>query len=219
MTVQEIISDRQIESVLHFTTNRGLVGTLASKSLLSRHRLNDEQYLEYVLHVNAARRPEAAADFDKSQNWLDYVNLSISEINRRYLSVSKRWHNNSDVWWCILAFDSDIMTHDRVAFATTNNSYPLCERNEGVEGLAALFAQRIRRKDGWTVSRGHRPTNLPTCEQAEVLYPEAVSTEYLRSIYVEEDDHHDRASGWLREFGFNDVDVIISTQKFLGSPN
>lgn len=219
MTVQEIISERQIESVLHFTTNRGLVGTLARKSLLSRHRLNDDQYLEHVLHVNAAMRPEAAADFDKSQNWLDYVNLSISEINRRFLEVSKRWHNNSDVWWCILDFDSDIMTHDRVAFATTNNSYDLCERNGGVEGLEALFAQSICRKHGWTVWRGIRPSNLPTCEQAEVLYPEAVSTEYLRCVYVEGDDHHDLASGWLHEFGFNDVDVVISTQKFLGSPN
>ncbi len=219
MTVQQIISDRQIERVLHFTTNRGLVGTLASKSLLSRHRLNHEQYLEHVLHVNAARRREAAVDFDKSQNWLDYVNLSISEINRRYLIVSKHWHNNSDVWWCILAFDSDIMTHDRVAFATTNNAYELCERKGGVEGLEALFAPSIRRKPGWTVARRHRATNLPTCEQAEVLYPEAVSTEYLRCIYVEEDNHHDRASGWLREFGFNAVDVVSSTQKFLGSPN
>ncbi len=67
--------------------------------------------------------------------------------------------------------------------------------------------------------RGPRPANLPTCEQAEVLYPEAVSTEYLRCIYVDEDDHHDQASGWLQEFGFKDVDVVISTQKFLGSPN
>ena len=109
VTIQEIISDRRIESVLHFTTNRGLVGILANGSLLSRHRLNDDQYLEHVLHVNAANRPEAAANFDKSENWLDYVNLSISEINRRFLEVSKRWHNNSDVWWCIFAFDSDIM--------------------------------------------------------------------------------------------------------------
>lgn len=219
MTVQQMISARQIERVLHFTTNRGLVGTLASRSLLSRHRLPHEKYLEHVLHVNAANRPEAAADFDKSQNWLDFVNLSISEINRRFLLVSKRWHNNSDVWWCILAFDPGIMTHDHVTFATTNNSYDLCERNAGVEGMEALFAQRIQCKYGWTVSRGLRPTYLTTCEQAEVLYPEALSTDYLRCIYVEEDDHHDRASGWLQEFGFNEVDVIISTRKFLGSPN
>lgn len=219
MTVQQVISDREIESALHFTTNRGLVGTLAMKSLLSRRKLSDENYLEYVLHVNSAKRPEAATDFDKSKNWLDYVNLSISEINTRYLSVSRRWHNNVDVWWCILDFDSDIMTHDHVFFSTTNNSYALCERNEGADGLEALFADKIRRKQGWAVWRGSRPSHLPTCEQAEILYPRAVSTEHLRRIYVEEDDHQDLALGWLQDFGLNGVDVVVSAQKFGGNPN
>ena len=219
MTIQQIVSDRGIERVLHFTTNRGLVGTLAKGALLSRFRLQDEQYLEHVLHVNAARRPEAAAAFDKERNWLDYVNLSISEINRRYFDVSMRWHNNSDVWWCILSFDSEIMTHQDVFFATTNNSYDLCKRNEGTDGLEALFVGKVQRKPGWSVQRGSRPSHLPTCEQAEVLYPREVPTEYLRCIYVEEDDHHDVAGGWLQEFDLKGVNVIVSPQKFRGNPN
>lgn len=219
MTVQQIISTRKIRSALHFTTNRGLVGTLAVGCLLSRYRLKDEHYLEHVLHVNSAQRPEAAADFDKSENWLDYVNLSISEINTRFLTVSKRWHNNSNVWWCILDFDSNIMTHDHVFFATTNNSYTLCQRNEGSHGLEALFVDNIQRKERWSVWRESRSPHLPTCEQAEILYPGAVSTEYLRRIYVEEDDHHDMAGGWLQEFDLKGVNVIVSPQKFRGSPN
>ena len=219
MTIQQIISDRRIERVLHFTTNRGLVGTLAQRSLLSRSRLHDEQYLEYVLHVNAARRPEAATDFDKEQDWLDYVNLSISEINRRYFRVSMHWHNNSDVWWCILSFDPEIMTHQHVFFATINNSYTLCKRNEGADGLESLFVGKIQRKLGWSVSRRSRPSHLPTCEQAEVLYPGKVSTEYLRCIYVEKDNHHDVACGWLKEFNLNGVDVVVSPQTFQGCPN
>ena len=219
MTIQQIISDRGIERVLHFTTNRGVVGTLAQGSLLSRSRLHDEQYLEYVLHVNAARRPEAAADFDKERNRLDYVNLSISEINRRYFEVSMRWHNNSDVWWCILSFDPEIMTHQYVFFATTNNSYALCKRNEGADGLEALFVDKIKRKPGWSVPRRSRPSHLPTCEQAEVLYPGEVSIEYLRCIYVGKDDHHDAARGWLQEFDLQGVDVVVSPQKFKGCPN
>lgn len=219
MTIQEIISDRGIEHVLHFTTNRGIVGTLASRCLLSRFRLPQEKYLQHVLHVNAAVRPEAAVFFDKSKNWLDYVNLSISEINSRFLRVSRRWHDNSNVWWGIFAFDAEIMTHDGVAFATTNNAYDQCIRAGGVEGLNALFAPRIQCKQTWSIPRRDRPPHLPTCEQAEVLYPAGVSTEFLRRIYVKEDDHHDQASGWLSEFGFDDVDVVISAQKFLGRPN
>ncbi len=219
MTIADEIRCRGIGEVLHFTTNRGIVGTLASQALLSRHRLPREKYLQHVLHVNSAVRPEAADFFDKSQNWLDYVNLSISEINNRYFAVSQRWHVNDDVWWGILSFDAEVMTHDGVVFATTNNGYERCLRQAGTDGLNALFTPTIRRKESWRAIRGNRPPNLPTCEQAEVLYPGELSTEFLRRIYVREDDHHDQARGWLREFGLREVEVVISPNKFLGRPN
>lgn len=98
MTIADSVQQRGIAEVLHFTTNRGIIGTLATGALLSRHLLPQEKYLHHVLHVNAASRPESLRDFDKSQNWLDYVNLSISEINRRYFEFSSRWHKDSDIW-------------------------------------------------------------------------------------------------------------------------
>ena len=220
MSLKTLIRDRGIDSALHFTTNRGLVGVLAVGALLSRRRLGKEDLLEHVLHVNAARRPEAAADFDKSKDWLDYVNLSISEVNSRFLEVSRRWHNRSDVWWCILEFDGNILAHDGVYFTTTNNSYDLCMRGAGAEGLQALFANRIVRKsNGWSVDRRGRRQELPTCEQAEVLYPESVSIEYLRRVFVNDGDHYDAVGGWLQEFNRDHVEVTLSTRKFGGQPN
>ena len=219
MSVGQIIQERGIQSVLHFTTNRGLVGVLAVRCLLSRRKLRDEQLLEHVLHVNAAYRPEAAAAFDKSEDWLDYVNLSISEVNTRFLAVSKRWHNNVAVWWCILEFDSEILTHDGVYFATTNNSYGQCLRGADGEGLTALFQERVWRKADWSVRRYGRPTHLPTCEQAEVLYPERLRGQHLRRVYVADEEHYDVVGGWLREFDFPDVEVLHSSDKFGGSPN
>ena len=219
MTLHDVITRRQIVSVLHFTTNRGLVGTLAVGGLLSRHRLAEEHYLEHVLHVNSAHRPEASADFDKSENWLDYVNLSISEINTRFLHVSKRWHNNSSVSWCIMDYCTGTMEHDGVFFATTNNSYPLCRRQTGLAGLQALFAGTINRKPGWMALRADRPPHLPTCEQAEVLYPRAISNAFLQRIYVEHAVHQDVVRGWLQDFSVEGVDVVLSPNKFRGSPN
>lgn len=220
MTIQGIIDRRGIREVLHFTTHRGLVGTLASTALQSRYRLPEDQYLQHILHVNAAVRPEASAFFDKSENWLDYVNLSISEINRRYFEVSERWHEEGEVWWAILSFDAVVMTHENVVFATTNNSYDLCLRERGDEGLNALFAPVIDRKSpSWKARRGSRATALPTCEQAEVLYPAAVSTNFLRRVYVREEEHQDQVSGWLEEFGLPGVEVVWSPQKFLGKTN
>ena len=219
MKIAKFLREQGIDSTLHFTTNRGLVGVLASGKLLSRSRLSNEKLLEYVLHVNAARRPEAAADFDKSENWLDFVNLSISEINTRFYAVSRRWHNSADVWWCILEFDSEILMHEGVYFATTNNSYELCERGTGIDGLQTLFADRVSRKAGWSVSRHGRSPNLPTCEQAEVLYPQPVSIDHLRRIYVQDAEHYDAVGGWLLEFDRSGVDIEVSREKFGGQPN
>lgn len=219
MTIAEEIQRRGIDEILHFTTNRGIVGTLFSGALLSRQQLPHEKYLEHVLHVNSASRPEAAEFFDKSQNWLDYVNLSISEINRRFFEFSQGWHEDADIWWGILAFDPVLMTHDGVVFTTTNNSYEHCVRRDGLAGLNLLFEPRIRRKQTWTVQRVGREDRLPTCEQAEVLYPRQVSTVLLRRIYVMEGDHHDQARGWLRECGLPDVQVSINPAKFIGCKN
>lgn len=220
MTIQGIIDQRGLREVLHFTTERGLVGTLASRALKSRYRLPNDQYLQHILHVNAAVRPEANAFFDKSDNWLDYVNLSISEINRRYFEVSERWHAEGDVWWAILSFDAVVMTHENIVFATTNNSYDMCVRNSGHDGLNALFAPVIYRKaPSWRAHRRGRKTALPTCEQAEVLYPAAVSTDFLRRVYVREEEHQDQVSGWLEEFGLPGVEVVWSPAKFLGEKN
>ena len=220
MSVSGIVAQRGITEVLHFTTNRGIVGALDSKALLSRFRLPQDKRLEYVLHVNAANRPEAATFFDKSRNWLDFVNLSLSEINARYFQVSNRWHHDNFVWWGILAFDTEIVAHEGVVFATTNNSYDQCIRNSGEEGLEALFPPVINRKsNGWKAYRGGRGAHLATCEQAEVLYPGAVSTDFLRRVYVSEDDHHDQVMGWLREFAVEGVEVVIDARKFVGAPN
>ncbi len=220
MSIAEEIQRRGIQEVLHFTTNRGIVGTLAKGALLSRHRLPQEKYLEQVLHVNSATRPEAAEFFDKSLNWLDFVNLSISEINRRFFEFSTHWHKDTHIWWGILSFDPVVMTHNGVVLTTTNNSYePYCVRQEGLDGLNLHFQPRVRRKNGWYAQRAGRALHLPTCEQAEVLYPGEVQTAHLRRIYVMEGDHHDQARGWLREFELPNVEVVINPAKFIGCKN
>ena len=224
MTVASQIIDRGISEVLHFTTNRGITGTLYNRYLMSRPRLSADQYLKHVLQLNWQDRPEESVFFDKSEDWISFVNLSISAINKRLFRLSQVRHNASDLWWCILAFDPEIMAHSGVWFATTNNGYDACVRGYGETGLMQLFANRIKRKtDGmygaWNVSRGSRTDELPTCEQAEVLYPDQLSLEYLRRIYVVEDEHHDMIAGLLADFSYENIEVIVEPEKFRGQPN
>jgi len=60
---------------------------------------------------------------------------------------------------------------------------------------------------------------LPTCEQAEVLYPQEISTNWLKRIYVIDDETHDIVGGWLDEFEFDGIEIVISPEKFAGMPN
>lgn len=219
MTVLEQCVLRGITELLHFTTNRGVVGTLYTKALMSRRRLPEEKYLSHVLALNSPRRREEQADFDKSEDWLDYVNLSVSEINASFLGFSRRWHQ--DLWWAILSFDSIIASHDGVYFATTNNSYDRCVRTSGDEGFSALFEPLVQRKSSpvWWVRRLERADRLTTCQQAEILYPGAVPLQYLKKIYVSEEQHYYSVYSMLRTADVQGVEVVVDALKFNGEPN
>ncbi|NKJ23285.1 DarT ssDNA thymidine ADP-ribosyltransferase family protein [Dyella sp. SG609] len=219
MTVKDALLRKNISEVLHFTTNRGLVGALAARALLSRAQLPKEKLLEHVLHLNSQYRAEAQPYFDKQEHWLDFVNLSISAVNSRFFSISRRWHLHEDIWWTILSFDSVIATHDGVRFATTNNSYEHCERGHGEAGFEQLFKPSISCKGSWVVYRKNRPSNLPTCEQAEILYPRSLSIDYLRKVYVANTEAQDIVVGWLEEFDVKDVHAVVEPSKFEGIPN
>lgn len=179
MTIREIILKRKIKEILHFTTNRGITGILASNALKARKLLPEEKYLEYVYQYNCPFRP-------RDQAWWGYVNLSITSVNRRLFGISAgKWHAHEDGWWCILSFDPKICTHKGVYFTTTNNMYSGVIRKKGPLGLEALFAPSIAQWQGKAISRpSSLPENQPTCEQAEVLYPKEVSLEYLLQVYV-----------------------------------
>lgn len=183
MTITYIIQMRGIKEILHFTTNVGLTGILASKAVKPRKSLPKDKYLEYIYLYNCEDRSRDAA-------WHGYVNLSITKVNWRLFSISMfKWHSNIDGWWCILSFDPIILTHQGVFFTTTNNIYTGVKRKTGAEGLEQLFAEKVVRWEGAVVTRMQStPANQPTCEQAEVLYPGELSLDYIKAIYTK-DDH------------------------------
>lgn len=219
MNIEQYIADTGIKEILHFTTERGLTGCAGSGEVLSRKALNVDQYLSFIASPVSSERREAQETFNKDEDWLDYINLSISEINTNYFNAAKHWFCGEDKWWCIMAFDPIILTHHKVYFTTTNNIYTSVLRIPGLAGLQAMFAETITRWRGNTISRNGRPQNLTTCEQAEVLYPNPLNMNFLRSVYVHNQEQAASIHGTLRSFGFHSVNVIICPEKFLGVPN
>jgi hypothetical protein len=204
-------AERGITELLHFTTNNGALGILATGFVLSRDRLAKEQYIEHIYTPNCPSR-------HKDSEWTDYVNLSISRVNGRMLGISSgRWHATEDLWWVVLALDGSLLTHPDVHFVTTNNTYHNClKRNTGVEGLRALFAHSV--EWGWQGSHVTRYRGMPdawtTDPQAEVLYPGQVPIELLRAIYVREEEHADTVRSWFPIFQVLPVPVEYRPEVF-----
>jgi len=185
-------NSRGITEILHFTTNKGLIGVLAKQAVLCRDLLESDQYLEHIYTRNCADRSKAA-------EWTGYVNLSISCVNGPMFDSSERWHATEELWWAVLAFDASILADPGVVFATTNNTYPVVKRIGGVDGLAALFANRV--PWGYYGSVRQRVPGMPdawtTDVQAEVLYPAKIQIDRLMAVYVREDEHIDAVNALL----------------------
>lgn len=189
-TIADFIAAKGITEVLHFTTYQGLLGILAARGVLSRYRLEEDELTQAIqLPVWSVR---------KDPDWTDYVNLSITEMSDRMFATSKKRHG-SDVWWAVLSFSPEILTHEGVWFTTTNNTYEgKVRRGEGLEGLEDLWSDAIPWGPYTSISYRHKyvPDNRPTDPQAEVLYPIAVALDYLQAIYVKEEEHIDTIAGW-----------------------
>jgi hypothetical protein len=208
MTVIGHVAMRQIKEVVHFTSNHGCLGTLYTKELQSRLRLEGDPMIEYLFKPNPSLRKDLA--------YLDYVSLSIAHINTQFYNISANsWHRDEPIFWCVLSFDPIILSHPGVVFATTNNIYSSVRRGLGASGFEALFADQVVRWSGNAVFRSPALSAWhPTCFQAEALYPSAVSTDHLQCIYVQAHADQSEVVGFLKATFHRDVEVSIVPEKF-----
>lgn len=206
-----VIKGRGVEEVVHYTTSDGLVGILHLKRVLSRPKLPKEKSLEFILTFNT---PTV-----RDRGWENYVNLSITDINTKLFGHSfKKWHK--DAKWRILAFDPIVMTHDGVVFTTTNNAYySAVVRCPGREGLEKVFAEEVKDYEGGVITKkrsNKRPARNTTSEEAEVLYPHELSTEFLKRVYVMTGEEQDEVYAQIHAVDHPPVEVIVSPEKFEG---
>ncbi|ATH81272.1 DUF4433 domain-containing protein [Pseudomonas sp. KHPS1] len=208
MSIERFIKDRKIESIVHFTTNRGSLGIFASEALKSRKRLAVDEQLQHIFQPNAQNRNKDAA-------WLDYANLSISRINTSFFGFSGNWHREKNFFWCIFDFAPEIMLHEGVWFTTTNNIYTGVGRSPGLPGLEAAFQDVTTQWAGQMVRRPlNHPPCLPTCPQAEVLYPGELSTEHLQRIYARCESDSDELAAQMAAVGHRQIPVEVNPDLF-----
>ena len=207
MSISDIISARNINEIVHFTTNKGLIGVLATKFLKARSHLKNEQYLEFILHENSKFRSDL--------EWVDYISLSVTRMNTSFFNQCTRWH--ADIQWCAICISASVLGDKGVVFTTTNNIYrDSVIRTEGPQGLEAIFAPSISGRYGLLCNRGSAvPDNVPTDIQAEVLYPNQISIDYIQRIVVRTDNDADEMCGITNLFLHSShIPVIVDPDFF-----
>jgi len=182
---------RGVREILHFTPTTGLAGIFASGSVKSRASLPLDQQLEHVYRPNTVNEQR-----QRDLEWHDYVNLSISRINKHMFNYSNKTNAHHDPSWVVLVFSVNILSAPGVVFASTNNTYSGCVRFEGDLGFSRLFEPSITRWSGSAVGRlESHERSWPTDRQAEVLYPFALSLEHLDGLVARDDRGCDDING------------------------
>jgi hypothetical protein len=206
LTPTEVAAERGVTEIVHFTTDTGVMGFLVKGALLSRQGVGSDPDLAFIfLNVWPLKVPE----------WAGHISLSISRINRDLFDRAEK--NLPDHWWAVLSFDPEILDHDGVVFATTNNSYvEVCRRAGGVEGFADLFSQEVPWGHYGSVHTRNSgtPRNWTTDIQAEVLYPTAIPIGYLQRIYVQLADHRRLIKAWCSAFEVAEPDIEVQPEMF-----
>lgn len=207
MSIIQKIEELGISEILHFTRGDNLVGILQRGGILSRTLLESERaefkLLEYV-------GDSAWPDRSRDAAWWGFVNLSIEAVNQTLLNRAR--NNHPAQKWFVLSFDPHILTHEDVYFTTTNNAYePHVLRDRGAAGFDLPYSITYKDLKGNTHKR-HRelPRSFPSSHQAEVLYPNLLSLNYLRAIYVENQEGFLHASSALHTQSFMNVTHVVS---------
>jgi hypothetical protein len=192
-----------VQQLLHYTTQKGIHGTIASKALLSRAQLDQEEYLELIREPVWPRRDAP---------WIDHISLSVSTINDDLF-----WRSRSHfphLWWAVIAVSPAVLDDAGVVFTTTNNIYPSVRRGEGADGFDAMFADEVVGRYGVVHTRAGLPDAQPTDRAAEVLYPQRIETGHIQAIYVMEAGHKHMTLGWCAALDHQDIPVEVRPDVF-----
>lgn len=194
---------RGVRELVHYTTEKGIQGTIASKALLSRAQLDQEEYLALIREPVWPRRDAP---------WIDHISLSVTTVNEDLFRRSRSHFPH--LWWAVIAVSPVVLDADGVVFTTTNNIFPSVRRGVGVAGFEAIFAEEVVGRYGVVHTRAGLPDAQPSDRAAEVLYPQRIETSHIEAIYVMESDHKNMILGWCAALDHPDILVEVRPDAF-----
>lgn len=170
MTIQEVLQEREITKLFHFTHSDNL-SSILENGLLSRLEL-DEEANEYNYDFN---------DQDRIDGHPDAICLSISFPNARMFWKYRSLKSGN---WVLLELDPSILWTKDCAFYPTNAASNNVRFNDlalmkGREAFSALFLDEV-----FGIQRdANLPAKYTTDVQAEVLVFEKIDPEYIVNTF------------------------------------
>lgn len=193
---------RGITEIVHYTTQRGIFGAIAKGAVLSRARLDEDDWLAHIF--SGIWDNNAAAQ-------LDNVHLSVGDINAYLLGRSRV--QQPELWWCVLSFPVAVLDDPGVQFTTVNNIWPRRKIGGGVAAFEAMFAPEVLGRYNDVHERGHQTSAQPTHFSAEVLYPAQLTLDRIQRVYVSKQDHAWSIRSHCETFDRPLLDVVVQPSR------
>lgn len=207
MSVAQAANARGITEILHYTSSKGVMGSVIVDALLSREQVEQTDEVRYIY--------EGVWDRSRDVEWVDYISLSVTSVNTDLFQRSRR--NHPDWWWAVMSYPVEILDDPGVMFTTTNNAYTeTCKRGSGLDGFNAMFADAVPWGHYGSIARRHDafPRNKPTHSAAEVLYAQSLPLSRMQALLLPDESKVSLISSWCEIYGRTEPEVRIAPEVF-----
>lgn len=215
MSISEMVTNRGIMRLYHFTPIENFISILERGYILSRSKVDELKLLDdgfftadYVDHMDEKR-------LDSLRN---YINLSLSRPNWYLLKEFQQRSEQNPRDWCILSLDISPMLNGTALFSVCNAASATAKRY-GVSGGSAaferMFMQEIVTPKG-IFTRKEIPRHYTTDIQAEVLIKDSISTEYIKEAFLPNQTKLNQYKAAFNLMGLNSSVLTVNQELFLG---
>ena len=183
MSLFNVIQERDLTSLYHFTTIENYIsilerGFIYSRSKIDQLKIENDGYFtgDYTESI----------DQQRLDGLRDYINLSLSRPNWYLLRRYKERQDLADYQWCILELDISPLLLDSTLYSVCNAASYAAKQygvKSSVEGLKALFQNNIQGSQA-NYSRHNLPKHYTTDIQAEVLVKDQIATSLIKHSYL-----------------------------------
>lgn len=177
MTLQDVIRNRGLKYLVHFTSTLNL-DSILEHGLYSQLDAENDVVDAYI------------NDEDRHEGLKNGICLSLTFPNSKMFYSCRHRKNYPD--WCVLVLDINILLNKECLFFDTNAAFGKfrcidLKTLTSANALEGLFADKIDNKDGVLDRPSYLLSNDATDVQAEIICMEHIESKYIKGAIFNKD--------------------------------